>query len=95
MRPLLLINLILIACSPAMAQEWQLSRMPWGDPDMQGIWTSATITTLDRPDELENLVLTEEQARVIERYGQDALESIDNIPEGDLEAGEDGGGVPL
>lgn len=92
MRPLLLISLALIASSAAMAEQWEVSRMPWGDPDMQGIWTSATITTLDRPDGLEGLVLTEEQARVLEQNGEDVLESIDDIPEGDLEAGENVGG---
>ena len=58
MRPLLLISLVLVASSAAMGQQWEVSRMPWGDPDIQGIWTSATLTTLDRPDELEDLVLT-------------------------------------
>ena len=66
--------------------------MPWGDPDIQGIWTSATLTTLDRPDELEDLVLTEEQVRFLEQYGEDMLKSIDDLPEGDLTAGEDVGG---
>ena len=67
MRQLLLISLILVASSAAMAQQWEVSRMPWGDPDIQGIWTSATLTTLDRPDELEDLVLTEEQVRFLEQ----------------------------
>ena len=28
-------------------------RTPWGDPDLQGIWSYATITTLERPAALE------------------------------------------
>ena len=26
------------------------ARTPWGDPDLQGIWTSATYTPLERPE---------------------------------------------
>src|SRR5262245_33766122 len=25
-------------------------RMPWGDPDLQGVWSSRTLTPLQRPD---------------------------------------------
>lgn len=76
----------------ATAQQWQAPRMPWGHPDLQGIWTSATLTELKRPDEIEELVLTEAQAAFIEKNGAERLEEIDNLPEGDLQAGENVGG---
>jgi hypothetical protein len=76
----------------AAAEDWQPSRMPWGDPDLQGIWTNATLTTLARPDELETLVITEAQATALEQYGEEILEDIDDLPEGDLKAGENVGG---
>ena len=28
------------------------ARLPWGDPDLEGIWTNATLTTLQRAPEL-------------------------------------------
>ena len=31
------------------AERWTLHRTPWGDPDMQGVWSFATITPLERP----------------------------------------------
>jgi hypothetical protein len=31
---------------------WSLPRTPWGHPDLQGRWTSATLTPLQRPTEL-------------------------------------------
>ncbi len=89
-RPLLFCLALL--SSPAGAEDWQLQRMPWGDPDFQGIWTSATVTTLERPDELPNLVLTELEAAAVESGMEDLREAIDNIGEGDLEAGGDVGG---
>lgn len=90
MRTYSLLLLALLASS-AQAQGWQKS-MPWGDPDLQGIWTSATVTTLERPDELPNLVLTEKEAAAVESGMEDLKEAIDNLDEGDLEAGEDVGG---
>jgi hypothetical protein len=88
----LLCGLVLLLPALASAGEWQPPRMPWGDPDLQGLWTNATITTLTRPDELEELVITEAQAAALEQYGADVLETIDNLPEGDLQAGENVGG---
>ncbi len=86
--------ILLLGLLPALAsaEDWEIPRMPWGDPDLQGIWTSATVTTLHRPEEIEQLVLTEAQAKFIEDSGAELLEEIDNLPEGDLEAGENVGG---
>jgi hypothetical protein len=50
------------------ASPWTASKMPWGDPDLQGIWTYATMTPLERPRELAGKrVLTEEEAAEYER----------------------------
>jgi hypothetical protein len=39
-----------IGCSSiASAQTWTAPRMPDGHPDLQGFWTNATITPLERP----------------------------------------------
>jgi hypothetical protein len=55
-------------------------RTPWGDPDLQGMWTNATATPLERPKELEGKqVLTDEERA--ERDRQVAQEnSTDNAP---------------
>lgn len=82
----------LMAPALATAEPWKIERLPWGDPDFQGIWTSATITTLTRPDDIDDLVLTPKQAAVLEQFGEDQLAEIDDLPEGDLQAGEDVGG---
>ena len=34
-------------------------------PDLQGVWTNASLTKLTRPDDAETLVVTPEEARVI------------------------------
>ena len=32
----------------------QAPRTPWGDPDLQGTWSNATLTPLQRPAELKD-----------------------------------------
>jgi hypothetical protein len=36
----------------AVPQKWEAPRTPYGEPDLQGIWSNATITPLERPKEL-------------------------------------------
>ena len=43
--------LCLLAATRAAAQD-TVRRTPWGDPDLEGIWTNATLTPLQRPPEL-------------------------------------------
>ena len=86
------IALLLAAALESGAEAWKPPRMSWGAPDLQGTWTNATITGLERNDEIENLVLTQEQASRIESGTAKFMASIDQLPEGELEAGKDVGG---
>jgi hypothetical protein len=41
-----------------------IARTAWGDPDLQGVWTNATPTPLERPDEVKGKqALSEEEVR--------------------------------
>jgi hypothetical protein len=40
------------SASLAVAQEWTVPRTPWGHPDLEGLWTNATLTPFQRPPEL-------------------------------------------
>jgi hypothetical protein len=43
-------------------------RTPWGDPDLQGLWTNATITPFERPATMSGKpVLTEQEAAEFEK----------------------------
>ena len=53
-------------------------RTPDGAPDLQGIWSNATITPLERPQNVTDLVLSEEAAEQMERA---ALERRDQLNE--------------
>ena len=66
---------VLLASQPAMASAqsgaddaWELPRTAWGDPDLQGVWTSATLTPLERPaGQAGRELLTDEEAAAIEQ----------------------------
>jgi hypothetical protein len=47
--------------------EYQVPAMPWGHPDLQGVWDRRTITPLERPARFEGVAyLSEEQVREYE-----------------------------
>jgi hypothetical protein len=66
--------LALLLASTARAQQLELSHpeyrvpeMPWGHPDLQGVWDRRTITPLERPARFEGIAyLSEEQVREYE-----------------------------
>lgn len=51
--------------SPAAAQQWVLPRTPDGHPDLQGNWTTGTLTPFERP-EGQGAVLTPDEVERIE-----------------------------
>jgi hypothetical protein len=57
------------ANAAARTKTWTSPRTPWGDPDLQGLWTNATVTPFERPRELAGKqVLTEEEAAEFEKH---------------------------
>src|SRR6266550_1804977 len=52
---------------PTPAKKWTTPRTPYGQPDLQGIWTNATITDFERPTEFASKAFfTEQEAAEIE-----------------------------
>ena len=53
---------------PVRTAPWTPPRTPWGEPDLQGIWTYATMTPLERPRDLAGKrVLNDEETAAYER----------------------------
>ena len=49
------------------AEAWKAPRNAFGQPDLAGVWTNATITTLERPANFgERKVLTDAEAAAME-----------------------------
>jgi hypothetical protein len=42
-------------------------RTPWGDPDLQGVWSGITPTPLERPGDGGKVILTDEEAEQLEQ----------------------------
>lgn len=98
MKPCMLALLVvvtalgLVAAVESRAEAWKSPRMSWGAPDLQGTWTNATVTGLERGDNVKGLVLKKRQANRIEQGTAKFYASIDQLPDGELEAGQDVGG---
>ena len=70
---------IVAAAGAAQPAAQSQARTAWGDPDLQGVYTFATITPLQRPDDVggRELLTAEEAASFEERT---ALERVDRPP---------------
>lgn len=88
---ILLIPLGFVAPVLAQQQGYEPPRTPAGKPDFQGVWTNASITTLQRSSRYPNLVLsTDEVARVTAEHPQNVrLATDDNLQPGELLDGSD------
>ncbi len=80
--------LLMVLVGQAAAGEYTTPTNVHGDPDLQGLWTSATITSLQRPERFKELVISPEQAAQWEKSSGASFEAIDDVSEG-----SDAGGV--
>jgi len=66
-RMLIVLSALLCATAAAQQPQWRAPRTADGHPDLQGMWTSATITPLERPAEYSGRrALTLEEAAKLE-----------------------------
>jgi len=66
-----------LACSMASAQT---ARTPWGAPDLQGTWSNATLTPLQRPAELKDKeFFTADEAKAYVKQRLSAQSGDENI----------------
>ena len=79
-RPLpTVVAIIVLATMPVAAQR--APRTPDGQPDIQGMWTNATITPFERPRALaDKPFLTAEEAAALERQAAERRATADDAP---------------
>lgn len=76
---------VAIFAPSAVAQGYEPPRTPDGKPDMQGIWTTAWLTPLERPPEATSLVLNSTEADALweilwrQRDARDPLGPLESV----------------
>src|SRR5947208_337777 len=69
----------------AKAEKWIPPHTPWGEPDLQGVWSYANITPLERPDNQAGKErLTPEEIAALNREATTGADRRDGSPEADL-----------
>jgi hypothetical protein len=65
-----------LCAAHAFAGDYRVPRLPDGAPDLQGVWTNATATPVERAAELgDRRAFTEEEASAISRAAIAAVEA--------------------
>jgi hypothetical protein len=81
--------LALVATGSLHAQD-AVKRTAWGDPDLEGIWTNATLTPLQRPPELASKeFFTAEEAKQFQQTRIDQTNADRPLPPGQVGAYND------
>ena len=74
------------APNPASASRYASPTTPWGDPDLQGLWSYATITPLERPaQDAGKEFLTREEADALNSAAASRGDRRDADPKVDVE----------
>jgi hypothetical protein len=69
------------ALSAQRSGTWSQPRTPWGDPDIQGIWTNETITPFERPAAMaDKPFLTDAEVQAIESRSAEQRDRADGAP---------------
>ena len=64
----------------------------FGDPNLQGVWTNASLTTLERPAYFESLEISDDEAMAARQSSEEFNQTLDN-PYAQGETPESGGDV--
>jgi hypothetical protein len=87
-----LVSSNVVARAPrSIAKPWSVPRTPDGKPDLQGSWSNATLTPLERLEKGQGLILTEEQAKKVEDRTRQVAEFRDMPSDPDRPAPAKGG----
>ena len=62
------VGVLVLLAGSAGAADYKAPRNGFGQPDFSGVWTNASLTQLERPPQINSLVITEAQARTLEQW---------------------------
>ena len=82
----ILVGLTALVGGPVFAQRavaddtFVAPRTPWGDPDLQGLWTNTTTTPLERPTSLEGKdVLSDEERAALDEENAPGIDAVQGV----------------
>lgn len=67
MRALIIAAAVATLATAAQAAEYKAPRNAFGQPDFEGVWTNASLTSLERGPQFKTLTITEQQAQAAEQ----------------------------
>src|SRR3954454_13854751 len=76
---------MLLAASAAQARPYRAPRTPFGQPDLQGVWTNLSLTPLERPKDFQALIVPPAQAAEYDRRHQGTPAPVPGDPVGSVE----------
>jgi hypothetical protein len=81
MRPPIVLLALLLAASSAGAAGYRAPRDAFGHPDLGGLWTSTSLTELERPARFKTLTVTDAEAAAYEQRkpGEFSNTDIDDV----------------
>jgi hypothetical protein len=66
-------------------KRYATPRTPWGEPDLQGVWSYASLTPLERPDKHAGKdALDDEEVAELDKEARTGADRRDGTPEADL-----------
>jgi hypothetical protein len=80
-RALLAASVVAALAGPAVAATYKVPHTSYGDPDLQGLWTNASVTTLERPPYIKTLVISPAEAARLEAANKAQLAANDKTPD--------------
>jgi hypothetical protein len=95
MRILLAAAAMVLAASAACAADYKAPRNAFGQPDFEGVWTNASLTSLERGPQFKTLTITDAQAKAMESSRARMMEAQSKPTDPNApapKAGEDPGG---
>ena len=84
--------LLIAGAATAQPAPYRGPHTPWGDPDLQGLWSNASLTVLERPNWATSLTLTPEQAAKAEANYKAMLADNDKARDEPSRGGDGVGG---
>src|SRR3989442_10114808 len=58
---------VIVSLAPVLVAGQSRFRTPWGEPDLQGVWSGETPTPLERPLAGERIINNDEEAAALEQ----------------------------